>query len=326
MCPTDKAPDFKLLVQIVFLFVFSVMAGGLLAPPLYNGLLLLGRLIPALSVLREIEFEKLAARCVLLSVLGGAFLMMRCAGLNTLKKQGFERGVRWQAMLAGGFLLGMVSMALLLLAAGLTGAYLPDPRIQWNIVFWLKMLGNLTGALLIGYIEEWLFRGVVFGTLRKACGVAVAVVTAGLFFSLVHFARPENPFGIVHASWDSTFRLLPYLFTVDDIRWSYEGFKMPTLFFMGVSLCFFYARFKNLYFVIGLHAGWVWIMRFGDEFFDDRNQAVLTYFFGPTPGIAKSGAALVMSIFFALLSAIVYYLHRNRREAKLSPEETRFVQ
>jgi len=313
--PTDRTLDFSLLIKIVILFILSVFVGALLAPPIYNGLISAGRSFESVSLLREVEFEKLVSRCVLISVLIGAFLMMRCAGLVTLEKQGFRRGVQWKTRLAVGFILGMASMAILLAAGGLTGAYVPGGESIWSVRFCLKMLGNLVGALLVGFIEEWLFRGVIFGTLRKAVGVAVAVLIASVFFSVVHFARPENPFGIVHASWDSAFRLMPYMFTYDDIRWSYEGFKMATLFFMGVSLCYFYARFRNLYFVIGLHAGWVWIMRFGDAFFDDRNQQILPYCFGPTPGIAKSGVALAMSLLFALLAAVIYYVHAGKREA-----------
>ncbi|MDD4737585.1 MAG: CPBP family intramembrane metalloprotease, partial [Kiritimatiellae bacterium] len=186
MSPNDKTPDLYLLIKIVLLFVFSVLAGGLLAPPIYNGLISLGRVFEPFSVLRELEFEKLVSRCVLISVLIGAFLMMRCAGLVTLEKQGFERGVRWKTWLAGGFILGMVSMALLLLASGLTGAYVPGAEWAGSTRFWLKMIGNLVGALLVGYIEEWLFRGVIFGTLRKAVGVAAGVLVASVFFSVVH--------------------------------------------------------------------------------------------------------------------------------------------
>ena len=303
--------DFRLLLRVVGLFVLSVMAGGLLAPVLYNGMISLGRSLPYLSVLRETEFEKVTSRCVLIAVLGGAFLMMRCAGMTSLEKQGFARGTPWKTLLGGGFAVGMLSMALLLAAAGFTGAYVPGAT-GWGARFWLKMLGNLVGAVLVGYIEEWLFRGVIFGTLRKAMGIAAAVLVSSAFFSLVHFARPENPMGVVFAHWYSAFQLMPHMFTYDDIRWSYEGFKMATLFFMGATLCLFYVRFGSLYFIIGLHAGWVWIMRFGDEVFDDRNAAVLAYWFGPTPGIAKSGIALAMSMVFALYAAVA--CHRNRKK------------
>lgn len=302
----NKAFDLRLLFCVVGIFALSVMAGGLMAPLLYNLLVGLGRGASCCSVLRETEFEKVTSRCVLLAVLGGAFLMMRCAGMTTLEKQGFQRGVRWKSLLAGGFAAGILSMALLLVLAGVTGAYLPG-AVGWGAKLWIKMAGNLIGAVLVGYMEEWLFRGVIFGTLRKAMGVLAAVLVSSVFFSLVHFARPENPVGVVFGHWDSAFRLMPYMFTYDDIRWGYEGYKMATLFFMGVTLCFFYAYFRNLYFIIGLHTGWVWIMRLGDAVFDDRNTAVLSHWFGPTPGVVKSGVALVMSILFALFAAVLYY-------------------
>ena len=296
-----------LLLKIVFIFILSVIAGGLLAPPIFNGLIWLGRSVSGLAFLRQILFEKVVNRCVMLAVLGGAFWMMKSAGLTSWQKQGFERGINWKKPLGAGFGIGVVSMSLLLLAAWLSGAYIPVAEGLLSLSLWLKLLVNLIGAMLIGYVEEWLFRGVIFGTLRKGMGVFMGALVAGLFYSAVHFARPENPVGVVYAHWDSAFRLMPYMFTWTDFYWPFEGCKFLMLFFMGISLCYIYVAEGNLYVVIGLHAGWVWIMRLGDYVFDDRVEGVWAWLFGPTPGVVKSGLALIMSIMFALAGVVLYY-------------------
>jgi membrane protease YdiL (CAAX protease family) len=304
---------YKLPVTIVAIFVLSVVVGGLLAPLLFNVLLWLGRNVEAFAGLRQLPFEKVTSRCVLLSVLGGAFVMMRCAGLTTAGKQGFRRGARWKGAVGRGFLMGGVTMALLLAAAWLTDAYVLRAGGMTGKL-WLKTVGNLVGAMLIGYIEEWLFRGVIFGSLRKAMGVIAAALISSAFFSAVHFARPENPVGVVYGHWYSAFQLMPHLFSSGDFYWGHEGYKAFTLFFMGLTLCLFYAWRGDLYFIIGLHAGWVWVMRIGDYIFDDRNREVLPRLFGPTPGIAKSGLALLMSALFAGV-ALGMYLWGRRRTA-----------
>ena len=308
-------------LKLTAVFVLSVVCGALVTPYVFNLLIWMGRTVPMLESWREILFEKVANRIVMITVVAGAFVMARLAGINSRAASGLPRGVPGKKTFYQGFVLGIVTMLGVLLAAWATGAYVFREN-GWGWPFALKMSGNLVGALLVGFVEEWLFRGIFFGALCKAFGVWGAALSSSVLFSLVHFARTENPIGVVHGRWYSAFELMPHMFTHDDVYWPYEGFKMITLFFMGLCLCFFYARHGHIFYIIGLHAGWVWAMRFGDYAFAFRNREVMMLLFGPTSGVSKSGAALLLAVVFTGISIFLYMGRKGNQFPAMQRENT----
>jgi hypothetical protein len=66
---------------------------------------------------------------------------------------------------------------------------------------------------------------------------------------------------------------------------------------MGVTLCLYYEKQGHLFFVIGLHGGWVWAMRLGGHYLD-RNREMLEPLFGRGDLIAKSPLALLVVLIF----------------------------
>ncbi len=167
------------------------------------------------------------------------------------------------------------------------------------------------GAILVGYIEEFLFRGAVFGMLKKMLGVWAGAMLASLLFAAVHFAAPDPPVGVVYGHWYSGFRMLPHMISPLDIRWT-NGFMFVSLFLMGMVLCLLYDHYKNLYVAIGLHAGWVWIMRIGIYFMDrDRMQHLML--FGASMTVPKSLiAVLLLSLFLLAVVVLRQWGHRDR--------------
>ncbi|NCC52933.1 MAG: CPBP family intramembrane metalloprotease, partial [Spartobacteria bacterium] len=156
------------------------------------------------------------------------------------------------------------------------------------------------GALIVGVVEELIFRGGIFGMARRGCGVVGGALVTGVLFAGVHFADPEPPDGVVYGHWYAGLRMIPYMFTPHDFI-AHNGYLALTLLCMGIMLCFFYVTTGNLYFGIGLHAGWVWAMRMGALMFA-RHEEVLPMVFGPSMTVAKSGAAFMFSLLFLLVA------------------------
>ncbi len=306
------------LALVAALFLFAIFMAGLVAPWVFNGVVALGRTAPWLASLRDTEFEGVVSRCALAAILIGAIPAVRVCGLTNRAAVGFPRGVAWRGWLLRGLGLGVGTMVLGICSGWLFHAYLWTPGAL-NAGFWGRAAGYLVGAMLVGYIEEYFFRGVIFGILRRGLGVWPGALLASLIYAGLHFAKPEVPIGVAHAHWYSGFEMLPYLFTRNDFLWEHSGYMFWTLWLMGLSLCLFYAAQRHLYFCIGLHAGWVWIMRSGVKLFE-RNWGYLDPAYGPSMVISKSGIALGMAAGFAAIAAVCYArraLHERRAEIAL---------
>ncbi len=285
---------------VVGLLAGALLVGAVLAPYIWGGLVAAGRRWALLSSLRDLEFEKVARRTVLIVLLMLVLPAVRLSGLNSWKRLGLGRVTGMHAMTLGGVVAGVLSMGSLLAAGLLSGCYRWDGPETAAI-----LVGRITafaaGAAVVAVLEEVVFRGVLFGLLRRHMRVLPAALCASLVFAAVHFASPEPPVGVVHADWNAGLRMLPYMFTAGDFS-QYHGIMFVTLFSVGLALCFFYEYFGSLYFAIGLHAAWVWEMKMGMTFLE-RTNCAHSYLFGPSEIVAKSPAGAVLATSVAVAAA-----------------------
>ena len=302
MNKTSKPGGKRLLGWILLITVGSIIAGALLAPPLFNGLVRLGQTVPRFPGLRDLEFDSVASRCVLVVLVIGVIAMLKISGMMSRDELGFREDSRALKRIGSGFLLGCLTLLCVYVAGWFYGTY--TGRIVMKLDVISRMFNYLVGALVVGVLEEAVCRGVIFGLFKKSMGLWWGAVGSSLLFALVHFARPAAPVGVVYGRWDSGLRLMGHLF--GGVGWNANFFPMVLiLFVMGMILCLFYESYGNLYFIIGLHAGWVWIMRSGIFFFDNRKGAPIQYLFGRCEDVVKGYATLSASL---LLLAIALYV------------------
>jgi membrane protease YdiL (CAAX protease family) len=110
----------------------------------------------------------------------------------------------------------------------------------------------MLAALAVATMEEILFRGALFGALRRTMHWVLALVLVSAIFAFVHFLKPAQDVGPV--AWDSGLAILPQMLSgliefQKIIPLVFSLFLAGTLFGIG------YQRTGNLYFPIGLHAG-----------------------------------------------------------------------
>ena len=297
------------LSGLVILLGGGVLLGTLIAPHVFNGLLYLSRTFTMFEGWRDIEFEKVGNRCVLISVLMALIPALYINDLLSLKALGMCRFADGFKACLIGIATGFLSMVILFVSGLFCGAFaLPESLLVLPLL--KEALYMLLGALIVGGVEEIIFRGALFGILRRGFGVISGAIIAGLIFAAVHFADPESPSGVVYGHWNAGLHLIRYMFTSHDFI-PHMGFMFSTLLFMGIMLCFFYVVTGNLYFGIGLHASWVWTMRMGALLFI-RTDGVYPMLFGPSMTVVKSGVALFISVFF-LIVAILLYMRKVRR-------------
>ena len=299
--------------RAVLYFLAAITAGLLIAPPVFNLVTWLGREFQWLAGLRETAFEKLLNRCVILCVMLALYPAIRITGLNSWKALGLSRDDRGLRLFWIGWIIGTVSMVGLMLTGWASGAmyYLPG-RVDWSLAG--KVVSYMFGAVVVGVVEEILFRGAALGMLRRGLRLLPAALLLSFVFALAHFATPEPAVGVVRGHWDSGLQMLPYLISVEDMRWEY-AFMFITVFFMSMTLCFLYAAYGNLYLAIGLHAGWVWLMRIGGHLLE-RDDNVMMVLFGPSMSVAKSGMAIIEVLLFF---AAALFLYRRKRRTVPDP-------
>ena len=132
----------------------------------------------------------------------------------------------------------------------------------------------LFSALVTGFsvalLEEFLFRGALFGLILRTLSPRKALIFLSIFFAVVHFLKPPDDLELPPVEWDSGFWLLGQIFgQFADV----VDFLLPELVLLFVvGWVLGYARLKtgSLWMSIGLHAGWV----FGIKFFSGSTRKV----------------------------------------------------
>ncbi|PYM12526.1 MAG: hypothetical protein DME18_11220 [Verrucomicrobia bacterium] len=233
------------------------LGGALLAPWLYWTFQWLAALLPAFRKLADNPFHRYVNRSLLALALTGLWPLLRSLGVRGWQDVGLAKPTGQWRRLAAGFALGFASLACvagIALAAGARGV---NPEVSSG-----RWIGTVAGAALtaaiVAVVEEILFRGAIFGALRRTCRWPIALLISSGIYALVHFfSKPRSPDEI---NWASGLALLPAMLRgFIDPEQVVPGFFNLTL--AGALLALAYQRTGNLYFSIGLHAGWIFWLK-----------------------------------------------------------------
>jgi uncharacterized protein len=125
-----------------------------------------------------------------------------------------------------------------------------------------KLLGRLANAtasaLAVAFLEELLFRGALFGGLRRTWSMPTALLVSSIIYSIVHFPhRTEVP---AEVTWYTGFLLMPQVLS------GFVDFKhiLPSFLFLTLAGMIFglaYHRTGALYAAMGLHAGAIVVIK-----------------------------------------------------------------
>lgn len=190
------------------------------------------------------RFRLLFATIALLWMIGACRLWGR---------MGFQWGVRGTSRLLQFMLLGMVSLGIVVaLQSVLLDPYLKGSVAAADLVD--IVMASLLGGLIIGILEEAIFRGMVLRMFYSATQPLAATILSAMVFAAVHFKSvPDGvgePFqwysGLVVAGYQS----ISVFLTV-------EAVDFLNLFLAGIVLNLVFLRTGSLMGCVGLHAGWV---------------------------------------------------------------------
>jgi membrane protease YdiL (CAAX protease family) len=291
----------KDLVRILLYFAAVIVAGALLAPPLYWG----GRALAGAGVMRflaETEFQKYFNRGMLVAAIALLWPTILWVRVRNWHELGLDPDPRWWRRLLGGFAI-----------AGLVVAAMAAFYVSFDIYHWKKtplpweqLPPLLLSAFSVALLEEALFRGAIFGLLRRSLPRMVALFSVSFIFAAVHFLKPDEAAIVREVRWHSGFALLPHVF---------HQFAEPmtllasftTIFVLGWVLGAVTLQTRSLWPAIGFHAGLVFVkMSFSK--FTKRDAAYL-------PWIGEElQVGLVPVAILALAGALLWlWLRREQR-------------
>lgn len=255
-----------LVIYIAVVFI----GGALLAPWLWH---LMQSVAGSFPKIAHEPFHRYLDRSFLILALAGLWPLLRSLGATSWREAGLVPPYGQMKKLGGGLLLGTLSLALvagIALAFGARTAVHPVTAHQLG----KGVASAVATAVVVAVMEEILFRGGIFGGLRRVLYWPFALVISSVVYALVHFLQTAELAGPVH--WDSGLVLLPRILAgFADFRTLVPGFFSLTL--AGVLLGLAYQRSGNLYFSMGLHGGWIFCLKLYGHFTAQAPQSTVWF-------------------------------------------------
>ena len=178
----------------------------------------------------------------------------------------------WHAGLLNGMILGILTMGMvgtLTILAGIHRLYITLGPASLLI----KVLALLLSALVVGFFEETVVRGILFRVLARIWRAWPAAVLSSIVFAVAHFIEPSQEafvgtsfLSVTQAVFVSTFTMFwkdPHL-----------AIKFINLSLLGIVLCAFVIRTRTIWVSVGAHVGWVWMIKL---------HGLITMFYPPAP-------------------------------------------
>lgn len=225
---------------------------------------------------KPFHFLKIYSRCLTVVLFVFVFIYIKKITKRSFLEFGLQKDETSFKMLSSGFLFGIFSMIILIMIQFFTRESILETS-NWNPKFYFDLVFQLFVVFTIAVVEEWFFRGFVYSELKMDLGVPKAVILSSAFFAITHFVRPTTHWQV----------LIPEFFG---------------LFLIGVILTNAFEYSKSLYLSIGIHAGWVYVVKL-DKYFINHFDSVLQKTFG--------GEKLLKSIpAWILILLILFFLKR----------------
>jgi membrane protease YdiL (CAAX protease family) len=236
-------------------FIMAGVIGACLAYPAYE----------LTSTFAGWAFHRVAGRIAMLVLVLELLWVCRRIGLRS--RGDFGYGLPWRRFLGQSLLWGMAGMASATLGAAFllgTGLRVANPDFVPTAASLSKLLLiGVSSGIAVALLEETVMRGAMHTAIQRESGPwAAALLTAPLFAALHFFAKARIP--PEQLSWGSGFTLLARSFApLAHFSLVFDAF----LSWLAVGLILSYTRVLtgNIAVAIGLHAGWVVVLRMLQE-------------------------------------------------------------
>ncbi len=235
--------------KLLAYFAGLILFGALVAPLLFwtaQSLVARGHLL----FLARFDFETYFHRALLVGALLFIWPLLRSLQIRSWRELGLAPNPGRGSDAGAGFIIAAIP--LLCFGAGLIALDVWTLRPTFSL---LPILQRSVSALVVPFIEEPIFRGLILGVLLRSCPPIVAALATSGIFSILHFLKaPEHTSTVV--TWSSGFVSIANSLTqFNQPLLLLAGFT--TLFLLGWILADARIRTRSLWLPIGLHGGWI---------------------------------------------------------------------
>ncbi len=215
--------------------------------------------IAAHALVPEWVFNRVVGRFWQLLLLAGLLLALRRLGLRGRADWGY--GLARPAFLrqaAAGLAIGLATMLPMTLAMAALGLLRLRPGFGTDMLA-DALVGGLLAGLGVAIVEETFFRGLMYRAIERESGFSAAAWTTAVVYAAIHFfARAKIP--AEEVGWGSGFTLLGgALAHFSDPLPVLDSFV--TLVLVGLLLAFVRRRTGAVAAGMGLHMGWVMVIK-----------------------------------------------------------------
>ncbi|MEZ0385973.1 MAG: lysostaphin resistance A-like protein [Verrucomicrobium sp.] len=253
------------------------------------------------GVLGEKEFPSYFNRAVLLAALVGMPSLLKTLHMPWKEIVGqipLGRGAR---QFTGTFVLALLSVGVLAWVCLSFGVSRLKPEPPYT-----DFVGDLISGLTVGVLEEFMFRGAILGVLCHSLGVRAGLFWTTLFFSILHFLKPPLDGALPNdqVTWLSGFWVITQLFRGFGLWQNVVG-EFMVLAAVGWSLGRLRLASGGLWYSIGLHAGWVFGMKyFSGLVFSTRLLREDAY----SPWLVRNTCRAIVSPVVGIVPLIIIFL------------------
>jgi uncharacterized protein len=210
-------------------------------------------------------FHRVASRIAMLVLLAELVWLCRHLGLTT--KRDFGYGLPWRRFVAQSLFFGVVGMLTAALGAAFllgSGLRVRDPEFLLSATSLLQIFAvGLSSGIAVALLEETVMRGALHTAIQRESGPWTAALLTAPFFALLHFfAKVRIP--AEELGWHSGFDLLVRSFEpLGHFGMVFDAFLSWLV--VGLILSLTRVLTGNIAPAIGLHAGWVVVLRMLQE-------------------------------------------------------------
>jgi len=238
----------KKIVSIISALIIIILISAFITPIIYQ--------------FTDFKFHRIMSRCIMVGVILATIFYIRRLDKGSLKTLALGYGLKWQGKssavsITQGFLITFFILVALMIIEVFLGARIIKVNIKSTFV--LQIIEYIGAAFIIGFIEEFFFRGLLFNK-AKSVSLSFAFIVTNAFYALVHFFKPARIFIDDTPTVVDSFRLLgaflaPFLDPISLL----PGFIGLLIF--GLVLTYAYWKTNSLYYSIGIHAGAVFFLK-----------------------------------------------------------------
>jgi len=286
------------LIYFLAIFVLTALTGY----PVFLGLEALG--------LRDMPFDDMVMRLLKLYGLLGLWPLLSSFGLNSRDGWGYGQSRGQRGFVTGlllGAVIGIASMVLVASVLLMFDIRVARPGVSLApLILSVLVLKSAFAGLMVGFIEETWFRGALQTSVARVSNSAFAIVFISLLYGAMHFVGSDLNIPGDEVRWLSATAVL---FT------SLHGFReaayLDSLFALvagGLLLGLVRYRTGRIAECIGIHAGWVMVVKILRQTTYPNSEASWSFMIGDYDGVI----GILAGLWFSSL-AIAYYVRNGRR-------------